>query len=121
MNGYGEPCPDATWLADAVGGELQALATRVDQLEAAIGHWIDTAGLGPEAIQELQASDLIGQTLRELAGMLDRYREAADVGLCNAVDDSLQPIRLGALRERLLAHRAGLDAPAETVDALELF
>ena len=95
------PATEAEWIAAAIGAELTRLAQDLFGLEQTIGNWAHAAGLDSMAIRDLQAADLIGQTLQELAGFLDRYQAASAAGGADPLASGIADIRLGDLRARL--------------------
>lgn len=100
------------WITGSIGSELRRLAHDLFGLEHAIGDWAHAAGLDDTAIRDLQAADLIGQTLQELAGFLERYRAAQADGDPDPVQAALAEVRLGALRQRLTVQGAEAARPA---------
>ncbi|MBS0332553.1 MAG: hypothetical protein JSS35_07285 [Proteobacteria bacterium] len=114
---------EADWIAATIGGELVRLARNLFELEQTIGAWAHAAGLDNVAIPDLQATDLISQTLQELAAFLDHYRKARAAGQADPIEVGLAGVKLGGLRARLVsAARDGdhVAVPAAPVD-IELF
>lgn len=107
---------EAQRLALAVAPELRMAAQQVERLGLAIGDWLRNAALQDASLEQLQAADLVGQTLQELADFLDRYVAGAADGHSDPAGHSLTQVRLGALAARLRGETDGESAPPQRIE-----
>jgi len=88
-------------LARRIADELYAVATSVDDCQLAVEDILDR-GLIRDDMVRLQALDAIGQTITEVAGVLERLAASEELGATTAA--LLDPVKLSDLRRRLLGH-----------------
>jgi hypothetical protein len=88
-------------LARRIADELYAVATGVDDCQLAVEDILDR-GLTRDDMVRLQALDAIGQTIAEIAGVLERLAASDALGASTAA--LLDPVKLSDLRGRLLGH-----------------
>lgn len=105
----------------ALSRELHLLRERSVSIQELTAPLLRTVGMTQSAMVNVQAADLVSQTLDQLVLFISRYLDLAASDPAAAVAGSIQGVTLGELSRRLSEECLGAEDVAHTSAGIELF